>query len=302
MINSHYQQDTAAQQNKIALQTLSRTLRMSQGQFSLTLVRCNYGILRDKIIGQLRAESAIEIREIFLPASVKTLYTTIETELSDSQPEALMVFGLESVNAIDKVLTSTNYVREEFRNNFPFPVVLWVTDKILKKLMRLVTDIESWTTTFEFVLGADELVDFLGKSADRIFSGILESGNWHLTNSAILGANSLTELESAAQDLTNYNVRLEPAIEASMQFIRGRDEYHEKRLTAALELYQKSLNFWKYQVAFIGENTEFSNLLFTVHPTPVLQGILLFHIGLCYRFQGDQHRTGNRPYWTEAKN
>ncbi|MFB8797536.1 MAG: hypothetical protein U7126_25650 [Microcoleus sp.] len=302
MTNSHYQQDTAAQQNKISMQTLTRTLRMSQGQFSLTLVRCNYDILRDKIIGQLREESAIEIREIFLPASVKTLYTTIETELSGSQPQALMVFGLESVNAINKVLTSTNYVREEFRNNFPFPVVLWVTDKILKKLIRLVTDIESWTTTVEFVLGPDELVDFLGKSADRIFSGILESGNWRLTNSAILGANSLTELESATQDLTNYNVRLEPAIAASMQFIRGRDEYHEKRMTSAIESYQKSLKFWKYQVALLGGGTEFSNLLFTLHPSPVLEGILLFHIGLCYRFQGEHHRTGNRPYWTEAKN
>lgn len=302
MINSPYQQDTAAQKNKISLQTLSRTLRMSQGQFSLTLVRCNYGMLRKKIIGKLWQESAIEIREIFLPPSVKTLYTTIETELSGSQPQALMVFGLESVNAIDRVLTSTNYVREEFRNNFPFPVVLWVTDKILKKLMRLVTDIESWTTTIEFILGADELVDFLGKSADRIFSGILESGNWRLTNSAILGANALNELESATQDLASYNVRLEPAIEASLQFIRGRDAYYEKRIPAAIKLYQKSLNFWKYQVAFIGDNTEFSNLLFTVHPSPVLEGILLFHIGLCYRFQAEHHRTGNRPYWTEAKN
>jgi WD40 repeat protein len=302
MIDSHYQPDTAAQQNKISLQTLSRTLRMSQGQFSLTLVRCNYGMLRKKIIGKLRQESTIEIREILLPTSVKTLYTTIETELSDSQPQALMVFGLESVSAIDRVLTSTNYVREEFRNNFPFPVVLWVTDKILKKLMRLVTDIESWTTTIEFVLGADQLVDFLSKSADRIFSGILESGNWRLTNSAILGANALNELESATQDLASYNVRLEPAIEASLQFIHGRDAYHEKRIPAALELYQKSLKFWKYQVAFIGANTEFSNLLFTVHPSPVLEGILLFHIGLCYRFQAEHHRTGNRPYWTETKN
>jgi WD40 repeat protein len=307
MINPHYHENMAAEHNKSSLQTLSRTLRMSQGQFSLTLVRCNYGILRDETVRQLREESAIAIQEIFLPASVQTLYTTIETEFSDSQPsdsqpQGLMVFGLESVNAIDKLLTSTNYVREEFRNNFPFPVVLWVTDKILKKLIRLVTDIESWTTTIEFVLGPDQLVDFLSKSADRIFSGILEGGHWHLTNSSILGTNSLNELDAACQDLKNYNVRLEPAIEASLQFIRGRQAYHGKQIDAALELYHKSLNFWKYQVAFIGNDTEFSNLLFTVHPAPVLEGILLFHIGLCYRFQGEQRRTENRPYWTEAKN
>ncbi len=302
MINSHYHPDTPAQQNQSSLQTLSRTLKMSQGQFSLTLVRCNYDVLREQIVGKLHEDCAVDIREFPLPTSVKTLYTTIEAEIAGSQPQALMVFGLESVNAIDKVLTSTNYVREEFRNNFPFPVVLWVTDKILKKLIRLVTDIESWTTTIEFVLSPDQLVDFLGKSADRIFSDILESGNWHLTNSAILGAGSLTELESARKDLETCDIHLEPAIEASLQFINGRHEYACHHISDAIKLYQKSLNFWKYQVAFLGHQAEFSNLLFTVHPAPVLEAILLFHIGLCYRFQGEQHRTGNRPYWTEAKN
>ena len=302
MINSHCQPDTAAQQNQSSLQTLSRTLRMSQGQFSLILLRCNYSAMREELLQQLRKDSGIEIQEIVLPTSVKTLYTTIETEIADSQPPALMVFGLESVSAIDRLLTSTNYVREEFRNNFPFPVVLWVTDKILKKLIRLVTDIETWTTTVEFMLGPDELVDFLGKSADRIFCNILETGNWRSTNSAILGANSLTELESASQDLQTCDITLEPAIEASLQFIRARHEYACHRIPAALELYQKSLYLWQNQVALIEEKIEFSHLLFTIHPAPVLEGILLFHIGLCYRFQAEEHRSNNRPLWTEAKN
>jgi WD40 repeat protein/tetratricopeptide (TPR) repeat protein len=303
MLDSYCQPNTAAEQNATSLQTLSRTIKLSQGDFSLILVRCNYGHLREQIVAQLREDCAIEIREIFLPTSVKTLYTTIETELAGSQPEALMVSGLESVNAIDRVLTSTNYVREEFRNNFPFPVVLWVTDKILKKLIRLVTDIESWTTTIEFILAPEELVDFLAKSADRVFSAILESGNWHLTNSAILGANALAEIEAARQDLHNTGVRLEPAIEASLQFVSGRQEYASQRIDAAIALYHKSLNFWKYQVTILGEDsTAFRDLLFTVHPAPILQGVLLFNIGLCYRFQGEKHRTGNLPYWTEAKN
>ncbi|MGL5064008.1 MAG: hypothetical protein ACRC62_28815, partial [Microcoleus sp.] len=303
MLDSYCQPNTAAQQNTTSLQTLSRTLQMSRGDFALILVRCNYTHLRQQIIGQLREDCEIELREIALPTSVKTLYTTIETELAGSQPQALMVSGLESVNALDRVLTSTNYVREEFRNNFPFPVVLWVTDNILKKLIRLVTDIESWTTTIEFALAPEDLIDFLAKSADRVFSAIGKSGNWHLTNSAILGSNVLAEIEAARQDLQNASVRLEPAIEASLQFVSGRQEYANHCIDRALELYHKSLNFWKYQVAILGnDSTAFRDLLFTVHPAPVLQGILLFHIGLCYRFQGEKHRTGNVPYWTEAKN
>jgi tetratricopeptide (TPR) repeat protein len=52
----------------------------------------------------------------------------------------------------------------------------------------------------------------------------------------------------------------------------------------------------------LARQTEVSDLSFTVHPAPVLEGIVLFHIGLCYRFQAEKHRRANRPYWTEAKN
>ena len=93
MIDSHCQQDTAAQQNQSSLQTLSRTLRMSQGQFSLILVRCNYSAMREEIVQQLRENSGIEIREIVLPTSVKTLYTTIETEVADNQTPLKLVAG-----------------------------------------------------------------------------------------------------------------------------------------------------------------------------------------------------------------
>ncbi len=40
-----------------------------------------------------------------------------------------MVFGLESVGDLDVLWSATNQVREEFRKNFPFPLVLWVCVK-----------------------------------------------------------------------------------------------------------------------------------------------------------------------------
>ncbi len=40
-----------------------------------------------------------------------------------------MVFGLESVGNLDELWSATNQVREEFRKNFPFPLVLWVCVK-----------------------------------------------------------------------------------------------------------------------------------------------------------------------------
>lgn len=117
---------------------------MSQGQFSLILVRCNCPILRMQVVNRLQELSSIQIQELTLHPSVNTLFTTILTAIEDPPPPALMVFGLESVVGIDQVLTATNLVRDEFRKQFPFPMVLWINDELLQKLIRLAPDFKSW--------------------------------------------------------------------------------------------------------------------------------------------------------------
>ncbi|OCQ98474.1 hypothetical protein BCD67_07890 [Oscillatoriales cyanobacterium USR001] len=301
MINP-LEETNPAIENQNSLQTLSRTLTRSKGEFSLILVRCNYTALREKIVEKLRQQFPLPLRQIILPTSVKTLYTTIEAELGEDRPSALMVFGLETVSAIDQVLTSTNYVREEFKNNFPFPIALWVTDKISKKLIRLVTDIESWTTTVEFALTPAELLDFQNTSASCLFSAILDRGAWRLTNNAILGTNSASELDSTRQDLQNYGISLEPSIEAIFKFIQGRQEYTNNQIDTALQLYQQSLNFWQNEVNIMNGTGEISPSSFQLPNSLLLTGLALFHIGLCYRRQAEQKRSGNRSYLTEAKN
>ncbi len=117
---------------------------MSQGQFSLILVCCNYPTLRRQAASQLRNLSSVPIRELTLHPSVNTLFSTILAALEERQPPALMVFGLESVVEIDRVLSATNLVRDEFRKQFSFPVVLWIDDEILQKMVRLAPDFKSW--------------------------------------------------------------------------------------------------------------------------------------------------------------
>ena len=115
--------------------------------------------------------------------------STIQKQLKDEQPSAAMVFGLESVKDIDRLIISANtnflnvcyislypprptlptpptllsiiicskdklnwynQVREEFRKNFHFPLVLWITDEISSKLIRSAPDFESWGTSIHF--------------------------------------------------------------------------------------------------------------------------------------------------------
>jgi hypothetical protein len=155
MSNSHQPEDVAFD-NEGSFKALVRAIQFSQGQFRLILARCNYAALRERMVQRLR-KSSLQIRELVLPESIKTLYTIIKAELGDEVPDALMVFGLESVSELRTVLTSSNYIREEFSNNFPFPLVLWINDEVQQKLLRLAPDLESWATSVEFTIATDWL-------------------------------------------------------------------------------------------------------------------------------------------------
>ncbi|MBE8969174.1 PD40 domain-containing protein [Nostocales cyanobacterium LEGE 12452] len=272
-MSNQQEPENLAFDNEHSLQTLVRTITLSQETFSLILLRCNYADLRQRMVERLRQLSPVHIREITLPASVKTLYTNIREQLGDEQPPALMIFGLESVKDIDTVLTSANQVREEFRKNFPFPTLLWVNDQVLQKLIRLATDLESWATIIDFENPTDELVNFLQQKSDEIFAGDITP------NPQIC-----RELETARQDLQNRQEVLEPALQASLEFVLGLNDYLHDEIDSALTHYQQSLEFWRQ-----------SNDL-------ERQGILLVNIASVYNRQAEKNQTENQRYWQESKN
>ncbi len=253
------------------LNTLVRAITISQGEFSLILLRCNYDDTKNQISTRLYQLSSPRIQEIYLSPNAKTLYTNISEQLGDEQPPALMVFGLELVQNIDTVLISANQVREEFRNNFRFPMLLWVNDKILKKLVRLATDLNNWATIIEFTPGSHELITFLQKETDEIFAS---------DTSNIIKPQICFELENAQKDLQNQGQVLNPAIKASLEFVFGIRDYFDNKLDLALKNYQQSLSFWQ----------ESNNL--------EKQGRVLVNIGLVYSRKG----IINQVEWENAKN
>ena len=182
--------------NETQLNTLSRTLRLSEGQFTLLLVRCNYTNLRSSMVQQLRQKFPLPIRELYLQPSIQNLYGAIQGELGQGEePAALMVYGLESVNSLDEVLDATNFARESFRN-LEFPLVLWVDDKTWQRMNRRAQDFTSWATTYEFVLGTQELLEFLEAKTQRVFGEVQKFGSLQFVpNTKILGTGSRSEIE-----------------------------------------------------------------------------------------------------------
>lgn len=316
-IDSH-SNPTATARNQRSLRALRRAIAFSEGQFSPILVRCNYSSLRETIARQLHASTDVTIQELHLPTSVNTLYKTIQDQLGDTQPQALMVFGLESVDRVDRLFMAANQVREEFRKSFPFPLVLWVDDEVLKTFIRVAPDFESWATTTEFALSDEEAIALLQNSVERVFAAAIQVGSIQFTpNSAILGDRTCLELEFAKRDLVDRGVTLTEELEAGLQFVLGRDDYACDRIDLALERYDLSLSLWQSaaesetQTAIAAEDA-FPLLPLTSDPSPPIwempplpyclqQGVLLYHIGLCYCRKAQLDRSWQQQHLQQAR-
>lgn len=280
-MNDTVKVDDSNSYNERSLKKLLRSLRLSQGHFSLILVRCNYKRLQQRMMEQLREQSSIEMQEITLSALVKTLYTTLYVKTrslscgSSNSVAALSIFGLEDVVAIDELLTSTNQVRDEFRKNLSFPLILWITDEIAAKLIHLAPDFKSWAAaTIKFEQSASELIEFLKQQTDSIFAQATKSiasserpssqpgelEQWQKQKKAshfpslplndaefdaAIAEDRRRELKSAWKDLCSQGQTLEPCLEASLQFVLGRDSYARDQLDIAIEHYKQSLALWQ---------------------------------------------------------
>lgn len=300
--------------NERSLKALDRAIAFSQGEFSLVLVRCNYKVLSKQILQRLAelAQDRYQFRELVIPANATTLFTTLQSYghgkgcTGQKNHPALMILGLESVAAIEDLLSSSNQVRDEFRKRMPFPLVLWLNDQLLQKLLQFAPDFASWAATpIKFEISTEELINFLQQKVDSLFSRVLSSGRsspWricqekavlskqvahptpHTPHNWAMGCPSRLELDAALRDLRSRQQVIEPQLEASLKFVLGQYEYASDLLEGALELYQESLNFWQSS-----DNWQW-------------RAVLLFHIGLCYCRKADLHCSAaeKRYNWERA--
>lgn len=141
-----------------SVQEIARSIEWSQGEFSLILAHCNCCRLREQAVRQLHHICSVPIREIVLDQSVDFLYATIQAELGRESPQALTIWGFESVAELDRLLVVTNFIFGEFHQNFHFPLVWWVDDATVRKLIRLAPDLYSRTTIVELTRRREAMI------------------------------------------------------------------------------------------------------------------------------------------------
>ncbi|MEH2053920.1 nSTAND1 domain-containing NTPase [Nostoc sp.] len=326
MVERHPQVDVRAA-NERALRSLGRAITLSSGQFSLVLVCCNYRALQERMLQRLEELSSgvHQILKVVLPHNARSLYTSIHLQLltEANPPSALMILGLESVDGIDDLLRSINHIRDEFRKRHPFPMILWVNEEILQKVVRLAPDFASWAATpIRFEMTTQSLLQFLQQETDSLFATVLLSDTAQHQNLQVAKHYSTVEqvwehsyeLHFAIRELHNRGITLEPELYASLEFVFGLDNYIGDRINKALSHFQQSLQVWQKlaQTEEAGEQGSrgaggdegvFSSFTPPNRPSPLLlrQGILLFYIGLCYCRFAEQNQTENRRHWNTAK-
>ncbi|MEO1377809.1 MAG: tetratricopeptide repeat protein, partial [Cyanobacteria bacterium J06635_10] len=289
MINNT--EDTHAY-NEDSWEELCWAISNSEGEFALILAHCNSVTLQQKLTQKLQSSCQVKVREILLDKSSKRLYRTIKTELGEEYPQALIVSGLESVKELDILLKGANQVREEFRKNFPFPVVLWVTDEVLQKLIRIAHDLQTWATTVEFAIATDYLVEVIQKAEDKVFTKVLEIGAGRFVNNKDLnlgtGSPQRIELELAKTELKNRNIVIHKELEAGLEFVLGRDI--GKTLEKSLDHYERSLLLLSST-----PSTPISPLI------QIKRACVLYSIGLSWRTYGALYRNESEQAYQKAQ-
>ncbi|MBD1873733.1 hypothetical protein H6F75_09585 [Nodosilinea sp. FACHB-131] len=232
--------------NQQALEELCRLLRFSQGEFELILAVCNSSRQRQGLVQQLRQQCSVAFAEITLESSTTTLFTTIRSAIGSPPPEALMVYGLDGVHDQRHLLTATNQIREEFRQ-FPFPLVLWLTDDNLKQLIRTAPDFYTWANSVTFATPPEFFLAFLNELIADVWQQVVESReNRFLSNQELgltPGSARCRELETSLEVLAVQGMALTPEQSAGLAFVQGR--IADNNTPTAREHYEHSLAQWQ---------------------------------------------------------
>lgn len=138
--------NTLSTSDSQALTSLSRALSLSEGKFSLILIRSHSGRLEQQAVDVLHQGKSNKARTLTLPESATNFYTFIQGQLEDDKTSPLIVTGWSTVERLDELLVSANRMRNEFRRHFNFPIVLWMDDGAVQRLIRMAPDFYNWAS------------------------------------------------------------------------------------------------------------------------------------------------------------
>ncbi|BCL38029.1 eIF2A-related protein [Nostoc sp. MS1] len=294
---------------------LAWAIENSVGQFKLILARCNYAKLRDRLITKLQEICQVEIRVLVVQQSHRTLYTAIQETYGENISGCVMVVGLEAVQNLAQMLTATNQVREEFREHFNFPLVVWIDDEIYQQFIQVAPDLESWAITKSFEINRQELTDFIITTANQWLHNQLNLSFYEYlkleTELAAAEKELITDILNPPPDLENpfpvppsligkgvrglgqstdnshnQNIEQNPNLEinAFIESLLGLTKQINNKQAEAIQHYQTALNLWRHS-----NNSEW-------------QAKILYEMAFCAYLQAIKQQDNQHPAWQNTRN
>ncbi|MEM1251375.1 MAG: hypothetical protein AAGI69_02995 [Cyanobacteria bacterium P01_H01_bin.21] len=274
--------------NQTALDNLQRALTLGRGQFSLILVRANYQRLTQLLLRALSQTQNFHTVELCVETrSLAEAITSSQSSL-EQPPAAIMVTGFDQVEAPDVLFKAANVGRNALLTKFPCPVVLWMTDTVFHSLTLYAADLKSFAAVpIQVDYPIQSLIEALHRAANELFTHVLDNPDSHQldylapqlpTLNPHLRVLTEQELPFAIADLKQSRVQLDGALQASLNFLQGREAHTPERLKVAREYYEQSLDYWIQADK-------------TVEDTSDQQAVVLLHLGLWWQTHAELQRS-----------
>ncbi len=138
------EKDVSSDIQRQARDWLLRTIRNQSGEFALIIVLCNSSTVQREQISRLRHSCPGNLPELELSPSAQTLCSTIRSHrfaLNPGHTQALMVTGLSQVEDLDNLLAATNNAVNALARQVPYPLVLWMNNRVFRQLVRCAPDL-----------------------------------------------------------------------------------------------------------------------------------------------------------------
>ncbi|MGJ3245140.1 MAG: tetratricopeptide repeat protein [Elainellaceae cyanobacterium] len=251
------------EQNEHQYEELVTLLEASQGKFALFIAACDDRKLREQIVQKYERELFPDIStyrltlnrgEPSLRAAIAQWTDTHQGVLEQKRPVVLTVTGAEDLlwlklqtdesnkTELDKFFGYLQWTREAI-GQFPYPIVLWVTHRILQTMSRKAPDFWSWRNgVFRF---ASEVVPL--PAPGEFANASLSSSAPQETNDHLLPLEDLQELIATTEQQQGTNA---PALATLYDQIaqayvkrigRGEAENLQKERKLAIEYFEKAI-------------------------------------------------------------
>ena len=252
------------EQNQDAYDDLIVSIEAGEGKLSLLIAVCDNGTFRDEIIAKYEAELQPHFRhyrttlargEPSLNAAINMLVEQ-EEYLRNSQPAVITVTGVQQLFFLklgeeqseqEKFFGYLQWTREALRE-YPFAIVLWVTNQLLVNLIKQAPDFWSWRSgVFHFVSKAKNFVDVRELEPIRLTFQGTELDNFDDDKSYSLSVEDLQRLieqierESGKEDKKLATLYVELADIYRRRLNRGEAGDYRKEQNLAIEYYSKAI-------------------------------------------------------------